>query len=516
MITQSTKRFLACLLALVMVVSAVPMQVFAADATAPVFLVDSGEKVTGLNEAMEKTSKVAVLMNDAILPAGNYTIPAGKTLLIPYDASNTLCTDKPTVVDNYTKPSAYRTLTMASGAKITVNGALSVSGSQACGSPVTASASGPLGFVDMAEGSNITVNSGANLYAWGYITGSGTVTIKNGGTVYEDFQLSNWRGGNASVSMINNSKRVFMMSQYYIQNVEVPMTLEAGAKEFGCISVDLSDFGLQQATVPFIGPEGMFNVTEGSLVKDYIENQDRLQITMQGKAQMKNLTMKLFAYTINSKKYDLPVNGNITIRVKNGAAVAIAQNLAMLPGTEMYVEKGANIQLGNGVSLYFYDQDEWMAGDYSSSSTKFNPVKYAPGSTYTRTEADLKDACIFVEGELDASQGYVYTTNGGANITAAEGASIKLKPGTQKNTYQATQGEAISYVSIPITPAKLKNADGTYTQTASLPLGQYTYSNGTWVGVCLHVKDEKVTTAATCTSKGEKTISCACGFSETE
>ena len=51
----------------------------------------------------------------------------------------------------------------------------------------------------MNSGSQITVENGGNLYAWGYITGSGNVRITSGATVYECFQVTDWRGGSATI-----------------------------------------------------------------------------------------------------------------------------------------------------------------------------------------------------------------------------------------------------------------------------------------------------------------------------
>ena len=79
---------------------------------------------------------------------------------------------------------------------------------------------------------------------------------------------------------------------------------------------------------------------------------------------------------------------------------------------------------------------------------------------------------------------------------AGKQAAITLKPGTQTTTYQVTQANTdITYVGIDITPAQLKNADGSYLSTAALPLGQYTYADGQWNGVCLHVLQEQITSS---------------------
>ena len=492
---------------------------------APVFLVDNSLVIEGLNEALAKGKQI-VLMNDATLPAGEYTIPSGTTLQIPYNDANTLCTTAPTLESysgsgSYTLPTKYRELTMAAGANITVNGALSLSARQLIGGTIAGVPWGPTSFIKMESGSNITVNNGAKLYAWGYITGTGAITVKNGGTVYEDFQVTCWRGGTNVSGMLNNDERVFPMSQYYVQNVEVPMTLEAGAVENGYMSISVTLLGTQKASVPFIGPNGMFNVTSGSIIKDYNEATDRLEITVNGTIQMKSLSMSMGSVgTVDSSKYDLPVNSNITVRVNAGSNVSITQNLAMLPGTQMYIAENANITLGKGISIYFYDATEWVGKHYAHTKSDVSPLRYAPGKTGANHTADT-DAYVYIEGTLDASQGYIYTTESGANITAAEGAKVILKPGTQTVTYQVTQtgsdSKTITYCKIPITPAKLKNAaEGSYTATSALPYAEYTYTNGTWTGSCLHVLTEAVTTAPTCTVDGEKTISCECGYSTTE
>ena len=61
---------------------------------------------------------------------------------------------------------------------------------------------GAYGQIKMNSGSQITVENGCNLYAWGYVTGSGNVRITSGATVYECFQVTDWRGGSATVKFV--------------------------------------------------------------------------------------------------------------------------------------------------------------------------------------------------------------------------------------------------------------------------------------------------------------------------
>ena len=113
----------------------------------------------------------------------------------------------------------------------------------------------------------------------------------------------------------------------------------------------------------------------------------------------------------------------------------------------------------------------------------FKSVVYAPGKTYNRTEAALVDARINVLGTMIAA-GAVYTTAGGANIYS-DGAGVYQQtgaPGTETVTYQYTQsGTDVNSHEIPITPAKLRNMDGSYFETAGAAAGDFiVYTNGFW------------------------------------
>ena len=451
-----------------------------------------GNKVyDNLNDAIKAGDKI-VVHGSGVLPAGNYTIPSGKTLLIPRDANEDVYTTAPHSEEGYTTPTEYRKLTLESGAHLTVNGAICVAGWQSASQGTTSCVNGPAGFVHMQSNSSITVNSGANLYAWGFITGSGSILVKNGGTVYENFQVMDWRGGTAVSGMVDNKYRVFPMSQYYIQNIEVPMTLEAGAIENGYMSVFVSYVGIQGSKVPFIGPDGMFKIVSGSVTKDYDESQDRLVVTVNGAIAMQSLSisMKLSALstkTIKSSQYNLPINGNITVRIEEGSDITVTQDIAMLPGAELIIEKGATCTLGTGNTIYLYGKADWTKYNFVYGDRTVAPVAHAPGRTMSGSRTVSEDAHVHIAGTIDASAGFVYVTSSGANITAEEGAVIKLKAGTQEKTYQATQRDKeISYVEITIDTIEL----------AKMKEGTLKYVGGQWTKSC----DEHDWAEATCTA----------------
>ena len=465
-----------------------------------------------LNDAVAAavSGDVIILVNNGTLAAGEYTIPSGITLLIPFDESGSTYTTAPETA-SVTTPSAYRTLTMADGANLTVNGVLSVPArhSASGGRPV-----GQYGHMDLLEGSSVKVNG--TLYAYGYITGKGNVKIMSGASVYEYFQIIDFRGGTATTSMNGNSKEVFPLSQYYVQNVEAPMTLEAGATEYGYTTLTMSSTEYH-STVKFIGSSGaMFNMTTGSVTKEYDGTTDRLRIRASGTMTLEPMSLTISVVSIDSGDYVLPINSSITIELESGTAT-IKQDLALQPNAELIVDSGATCTLASGVRLYVYDKDQW--GSYVYSAAQLRVVPYAPGRTYKSAASSSRtitgDAVIQVAGTLDASAGALYTTESGAAITGVEGGIVKMASVSSGSTYQATQsGTSISYDTIAVTSAKLQNADGSYLSTTA---NTYCYEDGTWGVYCDH-SYTSATTPATCTAEGSTTYTCSkCGrtYSET-
>ena len=429
-----------------------------------------------LNEAAttaeNSTSKYIVLLNDATLPAGEYTIPSGVTLLIPFDTSNTMYTTQAQASSaTYATPTAYRTLTMAEGAKITIDGAVSVSGKHRYaqgsstkniygGAPI-----GEVAFVDMESNSSIEINKGGALYVYGFITGAGSVTANSGAVVYENFQITDFRGGEQSTAMEN---KVFPVSQYYVQNIEVPLTLYSGAAEYGYTTVYASSaqWGSGSSFIGTVGSDAMFQIASGGYVtKRYDGTTDRLRVEASGGMTLSSISLKLSSADVNSATYVLPINGNISITIKSGSTASIDQDIAMIPGSELIVEENATVTLASEKSVYVYDEDTWQE-NFCHGPRAFAAVPYAPSRTYTRTTADLVDASILVNGTIDASAGYFYTTSSGANIHSTTDApgTVKITPGTDEVTYQLENNS--TYVDISITSARLKNRDESYTETA--------------------------------------------------
>lgn len=483
------------------------------------------------NSAAVSGNKI-ILMNTGTLGAGNYTIKSGVTLLIPFDSNNTCYTTTPEIYDmstetlsNANNTKAFRTLTLADGSHITVNGAISVSAKAITTGGSGASHGTPYGYygaIDMISGSTITLNNGAFLYAWGYITGDGKVIAESGSTVYEYFQMTEFRGGTSlSANYFEgflgalegdlHKKKVFPLSQYYIQNILTEFEIKSGGSVHCYTALYVSGSVTNASVKNVIGKsECLFNITSGSLTRRYDKTTDRITYSINGEASLGSLSL-IIGTPVDSSDYALPLSNNMTFRITSGSTFAVNNDVAMLPGSKLIIDEGATVTIASDKNCYVYDSEQW--GAYCWPNAKFIALSYIPGRTYTRTEADLVDAEILVNGTLNASAGYLYTTSSGANIHSTGNGTVKIEKGSSTNTYQA-EGNATAK-EIPITSAQLKHGENSYgyLSTADGGDGTYKYSSEhkRWV------KDGHTVTSTTekeasCTETGTAKHTCTCGW----
>ncbi|MBQ1522658.1 MAG: InlB B-repeat-containing protein, partial [Erysipelotrichaceae bacterium] len=457
---------------------------------------------TGLSAALSaaKNGDVIVLAADGTLSSGTYTIPGGVTLLIPYNADNTVSTSSNYAVvgNEYPDPTDYRTLTMESGANIIVNGKLNVGSAisargQGGANTGTFSANGtptgPHGKIVMNSGSNITVNNGAELFCFGYITGpdntsginDGTVTVKSGGIVREPLQIRDWRGGSFTKTIYDNRAtwKCFPFSQYYVQNVEVPMTFESGSTEYVYSAVYVSDSVQKLDNVVFLGNNGLFSISSGSITRTYKSGDDTIHYDVNGNTSLNKIsatiTVGCTSISLDSSAYVLPITNNVVINVHSGTTT-LTQDVQFLPGSEVHIDKGANLSISK--NAYVFDNNEW--GNFVFSELKSTVLTYTAATRGQRKA--LKDVIIDVNGTVNVN-GNLYTTSNGADICSKErtGQVLLNSAPADGSLYEIVNGA--DGTAISITPAKLhngsfSNTNDEYIETAgSVANDKYLYSN---------------------------------------
>lgn len=500
----------------------------------PVFVPDTysqysveDHKFFDLNEANAyavkyASNKTIVLLNNGILPE-NATISPGVTLLIPYnDSASVNASATPDAVDSGSTQKVFRTLTIPSGVTLTVYGALNVNGQVL---KLQSLPTGPYGLITLSAGGKIVLKKASDgtagkLYCWGYINGQGTIEAENGTKVYECFQLRGWRGGSVSLNELNNNKYgVFLVNQYYIQNIEATLELNYGAEEYVYASVTVSG-GVQASTTEmFIGKgKGMFQLQEegSKIVKKYNHDRDRMEFEISGRMLISSMSLKLapkhdiagiLAVQMDTRDYVLPIHGGFSVNIRSGTTTIdgpdpsvngdTGQRVCWLPGSELTVAYGAALNVNS--EMYIYDRDQWAGKGYGyvfgPGNCDFASVTYATSRT-PRTASSVVDAKVDVNGTIyvNGVKGKLYTTKqnstsetDGANITSSQGTgkivfnSAPDAAGTTTQTHQYVQGASSPFSAINCDPAKLRNAndkDGNeqFTLTAGAQAGwTYTY-----------------------------------------
>ena len=463
-----------------------------------------------LDCAAAGSSKFVVLMNNGTLPArkGGYNIPAGVTLLIPFDDGNTYCLSDPCSVnmpDSGEKtPSPYRTLTMADGATINVSGTIEVAakhyashgGKDYGGRPVD-----KYGHIDMQGSSEIILNSGANLYAWGYITGSSNaqVVAEKGSTIHEKMQVADYRGGTITSEVTQDGH--FPFSQYYIQNVEVKEVIKYGSN-LKCYATIYASAVLEEESVSFMGNGSMFTLGENAqAVKYYDANTDRLIVDVKGGFSFNSISLM----GEDTSDFVLPLQQNLTINLESGAKATVDQDIMLQPGCQINVGEGAELTIASGKNVYLMDMDQW--GNFCSASPRqLVQLTYIPSTSNKLPVARTvsADATVNVNGTVIV-EGQIYASAGHASIkSTGKTGVVQFKnaagAGSSINLCSTVSEQNPVWSTIAMTPAVLTNTDGSTVDTKGTAAGtNYHFHCEIWQ-TGKELKEKNV--APTCTEAG--------------
>ena len=464
--------------------------------------IGTGTKYKTLEEALTavKSGEVIHMLANYTLPAGDYILPTGATLMVPYKdgtgkGASTAIGNSAETTTSATTPVLFRKLTFGNGVNLVCYGTIETSAQQKANGAYGACVgmpSGAYGQIHLEEGAHIELESGSRLNCWGYITGKGTINVKNGATSLEGFQLGDWCGGSNAASLNNNSDKVFPITHYFYQSIECPITYRPGAKAIGSTHVYAASTVAGQDAIGLVGTSGsMFLMTPEDaskdtwVMKDYDETTDQCIWTINNGASVGNLSISMSAgfisYNFQSANYDLPITTNMTI-VMNYGEMGISQNAVLLPGAQWIVNKEGTANI-DGVSLVAYDVDDW-------TGTKRYFASYSPtwGTNNPRKNIALQDAEVFVHGKVNIkSNGGLYTTAEGANVhsTNEDAGEVIYTTAAQGNkTTKYLQQGGTTRVSLTAYPAMLKNGvgiDPAFSESAGTVAGKtWIYYDNQW------------------------------------
>ena len=406
---------------------------------------DFNEVVARAQEGTNRDEKIVVVYQDGLLPKGNYTIPAGVTLLVPgigpgdaHGSTEYRCVTEALqeedfiITENWTAShyKCFRKLTIEDGTRLDVE-----DGANICVYARLLSYSNyylafpyHYGHLELGQDAVINVKDGGKLFAWGYITNSettkvsehnykevGRVNAEPGSTIWESFAFRDFRGGSATISFVDLGKLIemggglagglvvdnanfsgfryetFPINQYYVQNIETPLIMHSGATE-NLITAIAPDNALTSTTATFVGSgAGLFQwgTKTVTLTKFYDAYADRVKYIIEDN-QSERTSMKL---------------GNIGLSLNIlGQSVTINSNKYVLPiqNNMDLTLKNARCEVPSGINVAF------MAG--SSLFIDHNSVLLNKSQIYCYDN----EQCVFGEndGYVGPNDGTVYTIPG--------------------------------------------------------------------------------------------------------
>ena len=475
-----------------------------------------------LTAATQGQFKTIVVLKNCTIPEGNYTIPAGVTLLIPKDADQTISTPSISRILTADAPSGiFRTLTLAKDAHLDVFGTIEVGGMQSAGTEGGGGEegigvpTGTLGRLYMKDGSSITLNNGAILRAWGYVLGDKDeggkylceIDARRGSKVFEQFQIMDWKGGTYTTGMFDgnnsniddpNSHKVLPINQYYIQNVEVPVKYRPGAKLAGAGSVsmygtilNMDEAGIIGAKYTYSQDDAIFLMndeddSEDTWVRKYYDaTTDQQVYEANNSAYLGSLVITFSGITANSREYKLPITNNFKIHLLSGQ-MEVTQHTELLAGSEFEINKKSTLTIPQDVNVYMYDKEDW--GHYitvartSGGACVFGSgttVKWRPdGRPTVRRDAvtdtvKIEDTKLTISGTIDIKGKLFTTTHGATVVSTVEDAGTVIFSSDAPANSTVSQVTAMpadgthdsNYKRIPSTSVQLQNEDGSLTKT---------------------------------------------------
>ena len=435
-----------------------------------------------------------VIVADCQLDWSTYIVPKHTTLVIGYkEGQNSAIGTK--ALRSYTtsrKRQRFAQLELLDNAELIVEGILEVSGVQQSESRICGTVSGEFGYGQMhlAPTASVVLEAEARLQAWGYITGTGTITAKAGAYVYEFLQLGDWKGGTVTYEMVNNRYKVFPMTHFFYQNIECPLVYHAGSKAFGSTMISVSSYSSTHDDIRLLDDkDALFSFSENAknatIRKEYDPKSDRIIWTTNGDISLDQLGLYLNfgteeKYSLVSSQYVLPLGTNMTIRALSGS-LEMKHDVVMLPGSKVEIAPDARLHIPENVRLYLYDTDEW--GWYGTEEDGYATVTYSPSWEVCPRDTVLADARMEIGGSA-LVDGALYTTEGGAAIVGTDSGRIIFTQGALPDdaVYQFTgTHDAHQYTASVATMPALLNADSTRTPAKKALQGAvYNYMNGVW------------------------------------
>ena len=414
------------------------------------------------------TLDIIYAMEGQTLASGNFKVPEGVTLRLPYAKDGYgRRTAETTEEANpyYADPeNGFVALTIEQGATLTVYGVLSVGG--VVGYPHTTAPSSESASIyqGMTSGAhavlmlngNLVIENGGVLDVNGYIVGdtdpetgalSGLVEVKAGGESKLPFIVKDYRGGSNTTQVFGRGLAPFNI--YEIPNILVNYTIHAGATETAYAMLYASDT-FNEAEVTAIGVGGIINLNAGGRIEKLtvkianprgigseFEFRTSLKIYGGGKDGAMTLDLGLLSVDTSGKYLAVPYTYQ-SVTLYDGD-YTISNLYKIMPGASLEIADSASLTINeaNGkAGIVIYDLSTGSSAYVEGDATNLSPILKYPADP--NADGNRKGQLI-VSGEL-----IVYGFLAGSVTAGKEGAILRVR--SESSAYlNVTAKEAIYY-----------------------------------------------------------------------
>ena len=302
------------------------------------------------------------------------------------------------------------TLTVAAGAKLTVEGDIIVSGLLSTKSqPVQGHTSGNHSVLSVAG--EVTVADGGVLDVRGYVRGEGKVTAASGSTVYLPFVVYDFKGGSATRDLyLDGEISPFNMFDIFY-NLQADTRIESGASVISYL-VLYASYNHNDATAELVGEDNCFFIlSDGAALEisweastAYSRASGRNKVTFLGDVVIGDISLDILFVTVNLSDVRVPLSQRFDWQVGDGvteSSLTMPDEYKLMPGARLVVSKNATLNVEGSLIVCTTVED-----------TKFASAEVYPFSAAPEFVVNGK----FVIADGASFGGRVTSTEGGAEV----------------------------------------------------------------------------------------------------
>ena len=275
--------------------------------------------------------------------------------------------------------------------------------------------------LEMGPDTKINVKSAGRLNSIGFVIGDGEVVMESGSEVLDLLMLHDYRGGTETTGLY---RRIFPTDQFSMNNIEVPITINAGSKYMARTHIIATLINVIP-TVGIIGEDTLLNLKSGYIRKTYNIDNGKMDFDVYGDLELKDLSLHITSSRIaSSKGKEIPFCGLYNINIKSGSTLTTIANAKLLPDMKLTIDKGATMNISKGSHVFVYGPNM-----YTGATSGWGK--------YMRKEAPATYRVIPTFG-INVNNPGQLIVNGTLNVNGGLGGPVKRATDGEINFYEGS------------------------------------------------------------------------------